>query len=173
MLFGPTDVSALTLQSLLFSISLLFAFSDFPCFSLRFFLPFPRILGVPRREKPLLFSGKNPCFSKKARVGGSGRFFGCSVSTSPGPNWHLFRFPTVSMSGIRHLVSWPTRLQHFCTGFSSFLLSQLPTPGDCSQNQPITSQLRNSPGIVFISAGRCQLFGGPPPVLLLSLLCMA
>ena len=37
-----------------------------------FFLPFPRILGVPRREKPLLFSGKTLAFSKKARVGGSG-----------------------------------------------------------------------------------------------------
>ena len=46
----------LTLQSLFFS------FSDFPCFFFAFFLPFPRILGVPRREKTLLFWGKNPCF---------------------------------------------------------------------------------------------------------------
>ena len=38
--FGGTP----TLQSLLFSISLLFLFSDFPCF---FFLSFPRIFRVP------------------------------------------------------------------------------------------------------------------------------
>ena len=37
-----------------------------------FFLSFPRILGVPRREKPLLFWGKTLAFSKKARIGGSG-----------------------------------------------------------------------------------------------------
>ena len=40
-----------------------------------FFLSFPRILGVPRREKPLLFWGKTLAFSKKARIGGSG--WGC------------------------------------------------------------------------------------------------
>ena len=63
-LWIPT-LGTLTLQSLLFSISLLFSFSDFPCFFLAFFLSFPRILGVPRREKPLLFLGKNPCFFQK------------------------------------------------------------------------------------------------------------
>ena len=39
-----------------FSISLLFLFYDFPCFS-PLSLPFPRIFGVPRRQKPLLFVG--------------------------------------------------------------------------------------------------------------------
>ena len=58
---------SLTLQSLLFSISLLFSFSDFPCFFCAFFSPFPRISGVPRREKHLLFSGKNPCFFQKSK----------------------------------------------------------------------------------------------------------
>ena len=56
------------------------AFFDFLAFfvfrfsllSLAVFLPFPRISGVPRREKPLLFWGKALAFSKKARVGGSG-----------------------------------------------------------------------------------------------------
>ena len=38
-----------------------------------FFLSFPRVLRVPRREKPLLFWGETPAFSKKARIGGSGR----------------------------------------------------------------------------------------------------
>ena len=56
-------------------------FFRFPCFS-RFpiflaffccaFLPFPRILGVPRREKPLLFCGKTLAFSKKAGLEGQG-----------------------------------------------------------------------------------------------------
>ena len=32
-----------------------------------FFLSFPRILGVPRREKPLLFRGKTPCFFQKSK----------------------------------------------------------------------------------------------------------
>ena len=49
-----------------FLISLLFFFSDFPdfpCFEGAFFLPFPSILGVPRRDKfnPCLFRGF-PCF---------------------------------------------------------------------------------------------------------------
>ena len=40
---------------------------------LAFFLPFPRILGVAQREKPLHFwEKKTLAFSKKARVGGSG-----------------------------------------------------------------------------------------------------
>ena len=58
----------LTLQSLLFSISLLFSFFRFSLLFLCVFPLFSRILGVPRREKPVLF-GKNPCFfSKKARI---------------------------------------------------------------------------------------------------------
>ena len=64
----------LTLQSLLFSISFLFFVFRFSLLFLAFFLPFPRMLGVPRREKPLLFWGKTLAFSKKARVGGSGLF---------------------------------------------------------------------------------------------------
>ena len=50
---------------------LAFFFFRFSLLFLAFFLPFPRILGVPRREKPLLFLGENPAFSKKARFGGS------------------------------------------------------------------------------------------------------
>ena len=46
------------LAFLVFRFSLLF---------LAFFLPFPRILGVPRREKPLLFWGKNPCVFQKSK----------------------------------------------------------------------------------------------------------
>ena len=58
-------------------------FFRFPCFFsfsalflCAFFLPFPEILRVPRREKPLLFSEFPlllffPC--QKGRVGGSGR----------------------------------------------------------------------------------------------------
>ena len=60
-------IHTLTLQSLLFSISLLFLFSDFPCFLVRFSSLFPRILGVPRSEKPLLFWGKPLAFSKKSK----------------------------------------------------------------------------------------------------------
>ena len=71
---------------LAFFISLLFSFSDLPCSFYIFvyvcvcvcvfsFL-FARILGVPRREKPLLFSGFPSFFSvfrKIGRVGGSGK----------------------------------------------------------------------------------------------------
>ena len=49
----------------------------FPLLFCAFFLSFPRILGVPRREKPLLFWGKTLAFSKKARVGGSGVSCNC------------------------------------------------------------------------------------------------
>ena len=70
-----SSLSTLTLQSLLFSISLLFFVFRFSLLFCAFFLSFPRISGVPRRGKPLLFLGKNPCFffSKKARIGGSGK----------------------------------------------------------------------------------------------------
>ena len=50
---------------------------------LAFFLLFPRILGVPRREKPLLFWGKTLAFFKKARVGGSGLAAQKSANASP------------------------------------------------------------------------------------------
>ena len=57
-------------------LDFLASFFCFPIFLafLAFFLPFPRILGVPRREKPLLLWGKKTLvfFPKKARVGGSG-----------------------------------------------------------------------------------------------------
>ena len=42
----------------------LFRFSLLFC---AFFLSFPRILGVPRREKPLFFGGKTPCFFQKSK----------------------------------------------------------------------------------------------------------
>ena len=41
----------------------------FDSFSSRFFLSFPRILGVPRREKPLLFSGFPLLFFSKKNKG--------------------------------------------------------------------------------------------------------
>ena len=56
----------LTLQSLLF-------FDFLPFFVFRFSLlflsvfPFPRILGVPRREKPLLFFGGSLAFFQKSK----------------------------------------------------------------------------------------------------------
>ena len=55
-----------------------FSFFGFPCFFEAFFLSFPRILGVPQREKPLLFGGLLAFFffsffaTKRAGVGGSG-----------------------------------------------------------------------------------------------------
>ena len=47
---------------------------------LAFFLPFPRISGVPRREKPLHFWGKNPCFFQKSKG------WRVRVKTTPTPN---------------------------------------------------------------------------------------
>ena len=57
---------SLTLQSLLFSIPLLFLFSDFPCFFRVFFPSFSKDFK-PRREKPLLFSGFPLFFFKKSK----------------------------------------------------------------------------------------------------------
>ena len=64
----PRPLPTLTLQSLLFYFDFLafFCFPDFPCF-LSVFLPFPRILGVPRREKTLAFLGDFPCFIQKSK----------------------------------------------------------------------------------------------------------
>ena len=47
-----------------------------------FFLPFPRILGVPRREKPLLFSGFPLLFFKKG-LEGQGSDFRIDGAKSP------------------------------------------------------------------------------------------
>ena len=61
-------LSSLTLQSLLFSISLLFFVFRFPQLFRAFFLSFPRILGG------VAFLGGFPSFfSKKTRVGGEGQ----------------------------------------------------------------------------------------------------
>ena len=69
-----------------FAISLLSSFSDFPCLFCAFFLSFPRILGVPRRDKKkknLHFSGFPLFFFlQKTRVGGSG---GPKKSTKKSP----------------------------------------------------------------------------------------
>ena len=78
---GSGGSGSLTLQFLLFSISLLLSFSDFPCLCCAFFLCFPRILRVPRRESPLFFS-------KIARVGGSGFRFRFREK-----RFRRFRFP--------------------------------------------------------------------------------
>ena len=66
---------SLTLQSLLFSISLLFSFSDFPCFFLRFHFLFQGFWGLHEERNPCFFLGKKEplFFPKKARVGGSGQ----------------------------------------------------------------------------------------------------
>ena len=64
--------TTLTLQSLLFSIACFFVFR-FSLFFLVRFSFFSRILGVPRREKRLPFSGFPLVFFNKARVGGSGK----------------------------------------------------------------------------------------------------
>ena len=56
---------SLTLQSLLFWISLLFFLFRLSLFCCAFFLSFPRILGVPQREKPLLFGGFPLLFPNK------------------------------------------------------------------------------------------------------------
>ena len=79
--------SAVFCENLRFGLSLspypdppILAFFDFLAFFVfrfsllfcAFFLSFPRILGVPRREKTLAFWGKTLAFSKKARIGGSG-----------------------------------------------------------------------------------------------------
>ena len=68
---------SLTLQSLLFSISLFFFFPISLVF-LCIFLSFPRIFGVPRRETPLLFGGFPSFFQKskgwRARDARSQRF---------------------------------------------------------------------------------------------------
>ena len=99
----------LTLQSLLFSFSMLFSFSDFPCFFFcAFFLSFPRISGVPRREKPLLFSGFPLLFFKKARVGGSGLRCFCKCMPS---SWQKVVYtPPICITIRLPFVSW-----YFCT----------------------------------------------------------
>ena len=52
---------------------LFFSFCNFPCFFCAFLLPFPRMLGVPQREKIFFFLFRGfPCIEKKAGVGGSG-----------------------------------------------------------------------------------------------------
>ena len=61
---------ALTLQSLFFWFPCSFCFCDFLCFSGTFFPSFRRILGVPRREKPLFFLF--PFFPKKNKGWGQG-----------------------------------------------------------------------------------------------------
>ena len=58
--------TTLTLQPLLFSISLLFLFSDFPCFFLCFSFLFQGFLGF-REEKNPCFLGENPCFFQKSK----------------------------------------------------------------------------------------------------------
>ena len=72
-------VASLTLQSLFFFEFLVFFF----VFLCAFFLSFPRILGVRRREKPLFFFclGFPLLLFKKARAGGSGKFAGNSAES--------------------------------------------------------------------------------------------
>ena len=59
--------TSLTLQSLLFSISLLFSFSDFPCFFLRFSFLFQGFQGFREERNPCVFAEKNPCFFQKSK----------------------------------------------------------------------------------------------------------
>ena len=63
----------LTLQSLFFFDFLAFFRFRFPLLFCAFFLSFPRILGVPRREKPPCIFRGFPCFfSKKQGLEGQG-----------------------------------------------------------------------------------------------------
>ena len=62
----PKFCQTLTLQSLLFSISLLFSFSDFPCFFLRFSFLFQGFEGFRKERNPCFF-GANPCFFQKSK----------------------------------------------------------------------------------------------------------
>ena len=64
---GPKPILSLTLQSLLFSFSLLFFAFRVPLLFLCVFPFFPRILGVPRREKPLLSFGVSLAFVEKSK----------------------------------------------------------------------------------------------------------
>ena len=64
---------ALTLLfSLLFSISMLFLFSDFPCSFCAFSFLVQGFEGFREEKNPCILGGKTLAFSKKARVGGSG-----------------------------------------------------------------------------------------------------
>ena len=85
----------LTLQSLLFFDFLAFFVFRFSLLFCAFFLSFPRILGVPRREKPLLFGEKPLLFPKKQGLEVQGTQ--CSRSRaqyratrSPANTWSLF-----------------------------------------------------------------------------------
>ena len=104
---------SLTLQSLLFFDFLAFFVFRFPLLFWAFFLSFPRILGVPRREKTLVFFRVSLAFSKKARVGGSvlGHTIGSSQSLSK--HDHIARDYRLSLQcrhlrSLRHIVllSW-------------------------------------------------------------------
>ena len=86
------------------------AFFDFLAFfvfrfSLLFlalFLPVPRILGVPRREKPLLFLGKNPCFFQKSkgwRVRAPGELFMYWSQGEKPPKIRKKKFPGTKFLG--------------------------------------------------------------------------
>ena len=66
-----TTLTSLTLQSFFFDFLALFCFPISLAFSC-VFLSFPRILGVPRREKPLLFFGVPLAFFKKQGLEGQG-----------------------------------------------------------------------------------------------------
>ena len=68
--------NSLTLQSLLFSISLLFSFSDFPCFFLCVFPLFSKDFRGSAKRKTLAFLGENPCFffPKKQGLEGQGLY---------------------------------------------------------------------------------------------------
>ena len=63
----------LTLQSLLFLISLLFLFSDFPCFFLRFSFLFQGFQEFREERNPCFFGEKPLLFPKKQGLEGQGR----------------------------------------------------------------------------------------------------
>ena len=101
-----------------------------------FFLSFPRILGVPRREKTLAFLGKSPCFFQKSK-GWRVRVISCQRAFSGpylylrrlrSPRWTLVRLGLGSLDGpnllfLSFLVSLPFSFARNSLRFRAFFPS--------------------------------------------------
>ena len=84
VLFLLTPTETLTLQSLLFRFPCFFFVFRFSLLFLAFFLPFPRILEVPRRKKnPCFFLEKPLLFPKKQGLEGQGRSLSGALPGAP------------------------------------------------------------------------------------------
>ena len=118
--------NTLTLQSLLFSISLLFSFSDFLAFSC-VFPSFSKDFRGSAKRKTLACLGKNPCFFQKSkvwRVRVQNPQLGCQISRDD--FWGFFDFliliafpklamnlvvPSLSLMCIFLPAFWPSSVQ--------------------------------------------------------------